>query len=174
MMNFIKGLTTTRMSANTVATAGGLAVLGSWVLARVQALAPVLLVLLVTMLLDYVTGLVKAGITGEINSTKGWQGLLKKVMYIVTVAVAFIADYIACYTAEQFGWELEIAAYFAILVSVWLIINEAISIIENLSEIGVPMPAFLVKIFHRVHNKVSEVLPEDKPAETDTDKDEET
>lgn len=156
MFDFLKSLSTARMTTGTVATTGGLAVLGSWLLARVQALTPVLLVLLATMVLDYVTGLVKAGITGEINSTKGWQGLLKKVMYIVTVAVAFIADYVAHYTAEQFGWEMDIAAYFAILVSVWLIINEAISIIENLSEIGVPMPAFLVKIFHRVHNKVSE------------------
>ena len=154
-MDFIKSLTTARMSGETVLTTGGIALLGAWCLARVQALAPVLIVLLVTMILDYITGLVKAGMTGEINSTKGWQGLLKKLMYVVTVAIALVADYVIDYAAHQFGWELNMAAYFAILVSVWLIINEAISVIENLSAIGVPMPTFLVKIFHRVQNKVT-------------------
>ena len=45
-------------------------------------------------------------------------------------------------------------AYIALLVSLWLIINEAVSVIETLSEIGVPMPKFLVKILQRVQNKV--------------------
>ena len=91
MMDFLKSLTTARMSGETVLTTGGIALLGAWCLARVQALAPVLIVLLVTMILDYITGLVKAGMTGEINSTKGWQGLLKKLMYVVTVAIALVA-----------------------------------------------------------------------------------
>ncbi|NLK39237.1 MAG: phage holin family protein [Clostridiales bacterium] len=35
---------------------------------------------------------------------------------------------------------------FGMLVCVWLIINEILSVLENLSAIGVPMPAFLTKI----------------------------
>ena len=48
---------------------------------------------------------------------------------------------------------LGLVFYFAILVAVWLIVNEAVSIIENLDEIGVPMPAFLGKIFQRVKGR---------------------
>ena len=37
---------------------------------------------------------------------------------------------------------------FGLIVAVWLIINELISILENLSELGTPIPPFLVKIVH--------------------------
>ena len=33
--------------------------------------------------------------------------------------------------------------WFGLLVAVWLIINEMISILENLSKLGVPIPGFL-------------------------------
>ena len=36
------------------------------------------------------------------------------------------------------------------LVAVWLIINELISILENLTQIGVPMPAFLARLVRRL------------------------
>ena len=93
---------------------------------------------------------------GTLNSTKGANGFVKKLMYIVTVAVACVADYMLTYTAQQFRWDFSTQAYFAILVAVWLIVNEAVSIIENLDEIGVPMPAFLGKIFQRVKGRVEE------------------
>lgn len=143
-----------RADEGTVGVTTGIAALGAWVLSQLGALFPVLLVLVGVMILDYITGLVKAGMSGEINSTRGWQGLLKKLMYTVTVAVAFVVDYILFFTAAELGWEFSMHAYIALLVSLWLIINEAVSVIENLSEIGVPMPKFLVKILQRVQNKV--------------------
>lgn len=42
--------------------------------------------------------------------------------------------------------------WFGLLVAVWLIINEMISILENLSKLGVPIPEFLTKIIKRLKN----------------------
>lgn len=42
--------------------------------------------------------------------------------------------------------------WFGLLVAVWLIINEMISILENLSKLGVPIPEFLTKIIQRLKN----------------------
>lgn len=43
-------------------------------------------------------------------------------------------------------------------MTIWFIINECISILENLAVIGIPLPSFLVKIVHKlkitVENKV--------------------
>ena len=156
------------LDGESMAITGGLAALGAWILAELGALLPVTIVLTVVMLIDYLTGLIKAGMSGTINSTKGATGLIKKFMYIVTVAVACVADYMITYTAQQFGWDFSTQAYFAILVAVWLIVNEAVSIIENLDEIGVPMPGVLGKVFQRVKGKV-EVQGNSASADTEAE-----
>lgn len=156
MLNFFRSLAINRLGAAEVGLTAGVAALGAWMLARVGALLPVLLVLLGVMILDYITGMVKAGIAGTLNSTRGWQGLLKKLMYAVTVAIAMVADYLLYIGGGQIGIDMHESAYFGTLVSIWLIINECISILENLSEIGVPMPGFLGRIMQRVQGKVDE------------------
>lgn len=156
MLNFFRSLAINKLGATEVSLTAGVAALGAWMLARVGALLPVLLVLLAVMVLDYITGMVKAGISGNLNSTRGWQGLLKKLMYAVTVAIAMVADYLLYIGGSQIGIDMHESAYFGTLVSIWLIINECISILENLSEIGVPMPGFLGRILQRVQDKVDE------------------
>lgn len=156
MVNFFRSLTIHRLGTAEVGLTAGVAALGAWILARVGALLPVLLVLLAVMVLDYITGMVKAGIAGTLNSTRGLQGLLKKLMYAVTVAIAMVADYLLYIGGSQIGIDMHESAYFGTLVSIWLIINECISILENLSEIGVPMPGFLGRILQRVQDKVDE------------------
>ena len=42
------------------------------------------------------------------------------------------------------------------IITVWLIINELISILENLGELDVPLPGFLVNIIKTLKNKVEE------------------
>ena len=45
---------------------------------------------------------------------------------------------------------VEYNAYLGLLVTVWLTINEMISILENLKKLGVPLPEFLIKIIRRL------------------------
>lgn len=172
MLNFFRSLAINKLDATEVGLTAGVAALGAWMLARVGALLPVLLVLLGVMILDYVTGMVKAGIGGTLNSTRGWQGLLKKLMYAVTVAIAMVADYLLYIGGSQIGIDMHESAYFGTLVSIWLIINECISIVENLSEIGVPMPGFLGRILQRVQDKVDKTgndLAENDKTESEDD-----
>jgi len=50
---------------------------------------------------------------------------------------------------------LELAGYsiFGLLVIVWLTLNELISILENMKEIGVPLPGFLLKIVDKLKSQ---------------------
>ena len=53
----------------------------------------------------------------------------------------------------------------ACVVAVWLILNEIISILENLKDIGVPMPDFLVKMTKNLKSQIeakADVIDEEK------------
>ncbi len=106
-----------------------------------------LIVLLVVMLIDYITGMAGAAYSGKLNSRVGAVGILKKAGYIALVAVGIVADY---------GIDLKINYCFGMIITIWLIINELISILENLGELDVPLPAFLVNIIKTLKNKVEE------------------
>ena len=125
-------------------------------------LIPVL-VLVAVMVIDYATGMTSAYKNGQIESKVGLLGILKKVSYLVLVCVGGVVDYLICAGLASVG--IDYSSYcFGLIVAVWLIINELISILENLSELGTPIPPFLVKIVHRLKDSV------DSRTDYDTDK----
>lgn len=123
---------------------------------RVMAIPIVILVLV--MIIDYITGMWKAWNRGELSSRVGLKGLFKKVGYIFVVAVSGVLDWLFISGLSQIGIEVNVSFYFGLIVTIWFIINECISILENLAVIGIPLPSFLVKIVHKlkitVENKV--------------------
>ena len=76
--------------------------------------------LLVLMVLDYITGLCKAIANKEINSIIGAKGIIKKVGYLIIVAVSVLLDEVVGNT----GAIRNIVIYF-------FVANEGISILEN-------------------------------------------
>lgn len=70
------------------------AVLGAGLVSYLGTLAVPMLVLLGVMLLDYITGMIKAYIRAELNSKFGIKGILKKLCYMVMVAVGAAVDYL--------------------------------------------------------------------------------
>ncbi|MBQ2538385.1 MAG: phage holin family protein, partial [Ruminococcus sp.] len=43
---------------------------------------------------------------------------------------------------------------FGMMIAVWLIVNELLSILENLGRLGIPLPEFLVKAVERLRDGV--------------------
>ena len=109
-----------------------------------------LLVLIAVIIIDYITGMVSAYINAELSSRKGIVGILKKLGYFALVCVGIAIDYILYVGLEQLGVNNNVTMIFGLLVTEWLIINELISILENLGRIGVPLPVFLIKIVNRL------------------------
>ena len=89
-------------------------------------------------------------ISDYVNSRTGILGIIKKLCYIFGVAVAVVADFVIQMAAAQLGTDLTGRFLFGLLVTVWLILNECISILENIDEIGVPVPPFLAKLITRL------------------------
>ena len=114
-----------------------------------QLLAP-LIILGVVMLLDYISGMARAWITKQMSSRIGVIGIVKKVGYLFAVGVAIVVDFIIQYAAANAGLDFGGVYIFGLLVTIWMILNECISILENLSEIGVPLPGFLMLLIKRL------------------------
>jgi toxin secretion/phage lysis holin len=93
--------------------------------------------LMIFMAIDYVTGLVVAGVfhksgksqSGSLDSGAGWKGICKKGVTLLIVLVAARLDGII---GSSFIRDGVIVAY---------IVNEILSIIENAGLMGIPIPA---------------------------------
>ena len=124
-----------------------------------------LAVLMGAMLIDYITGMAGAAYTGEINSRVGVIGIVKKVCYLALVAVGIVLDYLITAALVQIGIAIQINYCFGMIVTIWLIINELISILENLGELNVPLPHFLVSIVKNLKGRVEDKVNNNKDTE---------
>ena len=144
------------------------AALGALCAYGVQLLVPVL-VLLVVMVLDYITGMAKAWHAGELSSRVGLWGILKKVGYLVIVGVACVVDWLLRYGADSLGWSWPVDFLFASIVIIWLVINELLSILENVSAIGAPVPGFMQALLKKLKVHTEDTAEENLPGEENSD-----
>lgn len=124
---------------------------------------PILLLVSVNII-DYGTGLAAAKYRGQkISSYVGFRGIAKKICMWLLVALGAFVDILITYGTEQAGITLHFGYAVACLVAVWLICNEIISILENMKDIGVALPPFLMKIVDslksQVESKADQALP---------------
>ena len=89
--------------------------------------------LLIVMAIDYITGVCKALYNKKVNSMVGIKGIIKKVGYLLIVALAVKLDQIA----GQTGAIRTLIIYF-------FVANEGISILENWGNMGLPLPKKLM------------------------------
>ncbi len=109
------------------------------------------IVLIVVMILDYLTGMTKAFVTKKLCSKTGFIGIVKKLCYFVVILVGMGCDVLI---AEGFGGEN--INIISLLIIIWLALNEMISILENLAQIGIPIPVFLLKVIEKLKVKTEE------------------
>ncbi len=113
-----------------------------------------IVVLVFVMITDYISGMISAKKSGELSSRLGIMGIAKKVGYLALVAVGMVVDYLISSALVHVGIEIQINYCFALIITIWLIVNELISILENLGELDVPIPDFLRKSIHKIKDSV--------------------
>lgn len=125
--------------------------LSSWL----GVLAIPVYVLVACNIMDYITGLAAAHRRNQkVSSYVGVLGIAKKVCMWLLIAVGAVVDWLLLYCGASLGFEIHLPMLVASLVAVWLIINEIISILENIGDIGVPLPGFLTKIVQGLKSKI--------------------
>lgn len=87
-------------------------------------------ILIVFMCLDYATGVIVAYQNNLLDSEVGFKGLVKKFMILVILIVAVMLDRLM----NTGTW------VFRTLVCYFYIANEGISLLENVSNLGIKIP----------------------------------
>lgn len=108
-----------------------------------------LVTLVIFMGVDYVTGLIVAGVfhnsektkNGALESRAGWKGLCRKGVTLLVVLVACRLDVVM---GSNFIRDAVVIAFIA---------NETISIIENAGLMGIPIPAAIMRAIDILKNK---------------------
>jgi len=108
-----------------------------------------LITLLVFMLIDYLSGLVVAGVfhksnktnSGTLESRAGWKGICRKCMTLLYVLIAYRLDLVIGTT------------YIRDAVVIAFIANELISITENAGLMGIPLPTAITKAIDVLQKK---------------------
>ena len=114
--------------------------------------------------IDYTTGLLAAKYRNEsVNSYKGLRGITKKVCMWLLVVVGFIIDQMLTYASSVVGIPNPFTYLVACFVALWIVCNEIISILENMVDIGVEMPAFLMPLVKNIKGQVESIAGEDAP-----------
>lgn len=85
---------------------------------------------------------------------KGAKGIIKKVGYVCVIAAAMILDYVVVKTAGQLGFQVSASAIFGLLVTVWYLLNEILSIVENAGRMGADVPSWLCNYIAVLKNKI--------------------
>lgn len=113
-------------------------------------------VLIAAMAVDYISGVAAAWFLGTLNSKTGKHGAVKKVCYMFLVVAAGLVDWVICRGLGEIGIEYQACYYFGLLVTIWLVINEILSILENCTRMGLPIPGFIAPLAKRLKILVEE------------------
>lgn len=108
-----------------------------------------LITLIIFMGIDYLTGLIVAGVfhksekttNGTLESRAGWKGLCRKGVTLLIVLVACRLDLLI---GSNFIRDAVVIAF---------VVNESLSIIENAGLMGVPIPPVIMKGIEVLKNK---------------------
>ena len=94
---------------------------------------------------DILTGLIQAGINNCYNSSVMRKGLYRKLGELTCVILAYVVS-------VAISLPINITAF----VSVYIVVMEFISVLENLSAAGVPFPVWILRKLKKAADKLAE------------------
>ena len=122
---------------------GAFAILGAFLGWFLGGLDGFLYTLVAFVAIDYITGVMAAILDKKLSSEIGFRGIFRKVMIFILVGIGNIID---IYLLGK-GGAIRTAVIFFYLS------NEGISILENSSRIGLPVPEKLKNVLEQMNRK---------------------
>lgn len=117
-------------------------------------------------IIDYITGIWAAPYRDQkVKSYRSIRGIQKKVGMYILIIIGAAIDFLLKYAAQYIGIDFNINFIVAIVIAVWLLANELISILENLIDIDVKIPKFLMPLVKLIRDTA------DKKVETEVNAD---
>lgn len=136
----------------------GIAALGGLTATITQQYALIFVCVVVAIVLDVITGLIKSKVTGKPWSSKrGTIGFWKKIALLVALTFGIFLDFFIPITLKTVNVDLPFATPFGLMIGVYITLNESISICENLYEINpMALPKWIVKLLKATSEKIND------------------
>lgn len=112
-----------------------------------DCISPVVVVLVILMAIDYATGIAKGAYQRKLSTAVALHGLMKKLGYIILFMLGFLLDYLLIMLLAELQIAFPLSGLVGLLVMVWLIGVEGLSILENLDAIDIQFPPVIKKLF---------------------------
>lgn len=145
------------MEKTKIAIISFFAVITSWL----GTLAIPVYILVACNIIDYISGITAACVQKEeVSSYKSIVGIAKKVFMYLLIVIGVFVDLMLQYMFKSLNIPIQLPFVVGCIVACWLVLNEMLSILENMSDIGVPMPPFLMPLVERI-KKTTEKKGED-------------
>ena len=122
------------------------AALGGWLGWFLGGCDGLLYALIAFVVVDYITGVMCAVVDKKLSSEVGFKGIFKKILIFLLVGIANLLD-------ENIignGSVLRTAAIFFYLS------NEGVSLLENATHLGLPVPEKLKSVLQQLHDRSEE------------------
>ena len=119
---------------------------GGWLGYFLGGCDSLLYALLAFVVIDYITGVMCAISDKALSSEVGFRGICRKVLIFLLVGIANILDVNVIGT----GSVLRTAVIF------FYISNEGVSLLENASHLGLPVPQKIKEVLEQLHNRAED------------------
>ncbi|WP_226680624.1 phage holin family protein [Sutcliffiella horikoshii] len=120
---------------------GSVSFVGSMASFLYGGFSSLLMFLIMFVVVDYLTGIMAAYVEKRLSSRVGFKGIAQKVFIFALVSIAHVLDIIL---GTNLIKDVTILFY---------LVNEFISIMENASRLGVPIPNILKKVIDAIKKK---------------------
>ena len=136
----------------------------AWFSSAMGLLLPTLALLFLLMAAEYFSGILVAKKEAfEHPDNRRNQHIRKKIISslyrkagcILTISAALSMDYLIHKYAARLGVQTDSNTLFGLLVTIWFILNELLSILKNAGRLGAILPEFLVKAIKKIKNYIN-------------------
>lgn len=115
-------------------------------------------------IVDYITSLSAAASRGEsIRGQLGFRGVMKKIHMYFLILMGGALDILLKYTMGAFNLDeiftikvMNLDFLIATVIALWLLFNEMISILENMSDAGTSIPPFLYPLLKKIQGELDD------------------
>lgn len=122
------------------------AAVGGWLGWFLGGCDGLLYALIAFVVVDYITGVMCAVVDKKLSSEVGFKGIFKKILIFLLVGIANLLDV----NIIGNGSVLRTAAIFFYLS------NEGVSLLENATHLGLPVPEKLKSVLQQLHDRAEE------------------
>jgi|SRR5690625_1868147 len=119
-----------------------IAIIGAIVTFLLGGWTPLLQVLIIFIIIDYVLGVLVAATHGKLNSEVGFKGIAKKVIILSLAAIGYSIDRL-----------MGDSTLIRDAVIFFYLANELLSILETVGKTNLPIPDILKKAVETLNNK---------------------